>query len=551
MCSATFTHVLWQVASRKVQLDVRVKCKDVHISNWKTVQRRYGRTRCTVTLASGKEKRMRLAQVTKRAMLRTAVDAVRIVRVRAQEVRVHDVRGEGAERHLLVQLATTQHGGKEALRAADFPMLERLWGRVKGLPTAQQRNSAQHRLCKQARLGWGVSLRARPLLRVCATLPRGLARLASATLFTALGCDTRPQVRRLSERMRTIREAPAQIGRELCDWRTWCREDYVPGAPPKCTCKGLIECANPSNVIEGHLAMRGRTYDGPGARALWCSEKTPIATSTQPDAVRGEIRTSIQSLVRSLPARVRDEVSVEMMDDAVRVTCKAHERRGPVQEKTPGKNDPTSADVRAIKTRFKDQVISLIDKERGELCVMCPVTQYKVMESAFPAGEGRYDVVDPDQEYDILCKAMDHAAQAGWENLGALYGTELRSKRKGEPKPPKRGGKRKQVRVPGRCEIARGYGTVKGKSWRAKPKPVIKGRPITPHTHHVLKRISNTSARAHHTWQCAINDVVLARLWETRAYKGRLESARAEMLLELQKLVPEAQLCDVGLLWIL
>ena len=196
-------------------------------------------------------------------------------------------------------------------------------------------------------------------------------------------------------------------------------------------------------------------------------------------------------------------------------------------------------------------MISLIDKERGELAVLCPVTQYAVMHSAFPPGDGRYEVLAPEQEYSILCDEIDHAVQENWEELGALYGTELRSRRKGKPKPPRRGGRRAKVRVPGQCKIARGYGTIKGKSWRAKPVPVIKGRPITPHTHHVLKRMSNTSARAHHTWQCAINDTVLARLWETRNYKHRLEQARAEILVELQKLVPEAEPGDIGLMWVL
>ena len=82
----------------------------------------------------------------------------------------------------------------------------------------------------------------------------------------------------------------------------------------------------------------------------------------------------------------------------------------------------------------------------------------------------------------------------------------------------------------------------------------VLGRPITPHTRHVLKRISNTSARAHHTWLCAINEGAnrgLARLWETREYKWRLEQARERVLVDLQKLVPDARLCDVGFVKVL
>ena len=204
-------------------------------------------------------------------------------------------------------------------------------------------------------------------------------------------------------------------------------------------------------------------------------------------------------------------------------------------------------------------MISLIDKERGELAVLCPVTQYAVMHSAFPPGDGRYEVLAPEQEYSILCDEIDHAVQEGWEQLGDLYGTELRTRRKGQPR-TKRRGKRKKVRVPVRCEVARGYGTVKGKSWRAKPVPIVKGRPITPHTKHVLQRISNTNARAHHVWLCAINrqsiaaggrKATLARMWDTREYKHRLHEARVHALEALQLLVPEATLQDVGLVWIL
>jgi hypothetical protein len=161
------------------------------------------------------------------------------------------------------------------------------------------------------------------------------------------------------------------------------------------------------------------------------------------------------------------------------------------------------------------------------------------MESAFPAGDGRYEVLDPKCEYDILCDQIDYATQAGWETLGELYGTKLASRRKGQPK-ARRGAKAKKVRVPGKCEVARGYGTIKGKSWRAQPVPVIKGRPITPHTLHVLKRISNTGARAHHVWLTAINDSRLARLWDTRGYKQRLHQDRERLLAALQELVPEA-----------
>lgn len=494
---------------------------------------------------------MRLCAVKRRLLLRETTAAKRVVRIKIPKVQVCDVRGECAERTLLDTLATTQHGGAEALKLAGFPLLERLWSRSKALPTAQKRASARNRLSAQARKGWGVSLLARPLLRTCATMPRGVVRVAADKVFTALGRDTRPQVQRLWKRMRTIVEAPDQVGKMLCDWRAWSRDTYVPGTMPRCTCKGLIECGDPANIIDGHLAMRGRSYKGPGARALWCSEKTPIAAGTRPVDVRHQVWTAVRGLVRSMPARIRDEVTDAVINEAVCAALAAQTCQPETTATQANGKEPTRADVLAVKERFEHQVISLIDKERGELCVMCPITQYRVMESAFPRDDGRFEVLDPSQEYRILCDAIDHATQEGWESNGDLYGTEWRARRKGEPRPPRRGGKRKKVRVPGTCEIARGYGTIKGKSWRAKPQPVVKGRPITPHTKHVLKRISNTMARAHHTWLCAINDSIAARLWETQQYKHRLEQARARVLQALRVLVPEAELCDVGMVWLL
>ena len=136
------------------------------MTNWQTLMRRYGRSKCVVTCATGKLKRMRLCAVKRARLLCTENKATRITRIRIHEVRVHDVRGECAEKALLEKLASTRYGGQDILKTADFKLLERLWGRTTSLRTAQQRASAQHRLSAQAMRGWGVSLRAKPILRV-------------------------------------------------------------------------------------------------------------------------------------------------------------------------------------------------------------------------------------------------------------------------------------------------------------------------------------------------------------------------------------------------
>ena len=161
------------------------------------------------------------------------------------------------------------------------------------------------------------------------------------------------------------------------------------------------------------------------------------------------------------------------------------------------------------------------------------------MESAFPSGDGRFTVLKAEREYDLICEDIDHAVAKGWApRLGDLYGVVRRRRRKGG----KKLSGRRTVRVPDKCQIPRGYGTIKGKSWRLK---VIKGRPITPHTRHVLRRISRTVARAHHVLLTSVNNVRVSRMYTTQEYKGRLRSDRLRVWQELRKAVPGMPLRDV------
>ena len=162
------------------------------------------------------------------------------------------------------------------------------------------------------------------------------------------------------------------------------------------------------------------------------------------------------------------------------------------------------------------------------------------MESAFPRGDGRFEVIPVEREEELICEDIDEAVKRGWNvRLGDLYGVVRRRRRKGGKK---LAGKQ-TVRVPGKCEIPRGYGTVKGKSWRLR---VIKGRPITPHTKHVLRRISRTVARAHHVVLTTINHERVSRMFTTQEYKMRLRQDRQRAWKALQLLVPGARIYDVG-----
>lgn len=143
------------------------------------------------------------------------------------------------------------------------------------------------------------------------------------------------------------------------------------------------------------------------------------------------------------------------------------------------------------------------------------------MESAFPRGGGRYEIVTDSDEI-IMQSLIDECVRRGWHKLAPLYGV---TRQRGKLRPR-----------PGGCDIPCGYGTIKGKSWRATP-PVVKGRPISPHTQHVMKRLSNLIARAYHTVLVHINtEPHTVRMFTTEEYKVRLAAGFTRVTAALREL---------------
>ena len=515
-------HRMYEHGDRNVT--VRVATGTRHATNLLTLKRVFGDSKLEVLTAAGLTRTCKLREVCMLNMLGQTERGKQIVRLKIRRVRKRcDRDGVKYLDQLLTKLAATRYGGAQELRALQYPALEWLWGRAKGLNTHSQRETAARRLNEQAVRGWGVSLRARPTARIPGTwaFPRKAVQAGMRALYDGLGLVHRPQVRRLATRTRIVQEAPPQVGRLLGNWRKWSTQTYVPGQEPICTCALMPEVRVHSNVINGHLAMRGRDYRGPGERALRCGAKTQVAVCTEESEVPKNIWKTIAGLANSLPAGTKNEVTPELIRFAVDVGVREAKMHTPAP-RNHDENEPTEADIRAVRARFREQIISEIDKERGELCVLCPVTQYRVMESAFPRDGDRYILLDPDDEPELIQGDIDHAVTAGWEAMGDLYGVEWRADRR---RTKKKRGRRKQRRVPGKCEIARGYGTIKGKSWRPipckhrkrgrPPRRKVKGRPITPHTKYVLKRISNTVARAHHVLLGAVCNKRVARMYTT------------------------------------
>ena len=127
---------------------------------------------------------------------------------------------------------------------------------------------------------------------------------------------------------------------------------------------------------------------------------------------------------------------------------------------------------------------------------------YRVMESAFPRGADRYSV-EKRSEKEIIQGIIDGACALGLDKVAALYGVKTQ------------GGRVVNVR----SVIPVGYALPKGKMWGLQE---IKGRPISPHTKHVLKRVSNRVGRAHHVVLTTINTMRQARMFTTHEYKSRL-----------------------------
>ena len=246
--------------------------------------------------------------------------------------------------------------------------------------------------------------------------------------------------------------------------------------------------------------MRGSAYTGPGWRALHCSHKTVLGGSLDSDELYELVRAGLHDLVRGLPARVRDE-AVDLGAVACAMRKVAPSLVGFSARRVPYPDEPSLSDVRELRAHFDGQIFSQIDKENGELAVLCQITQYRVMESGFPRTGGRYKVLArgkdvAQKEQELMQKCIDKVNTENWTLLAPLYGV-----RKSTSKV-----------VPDRCCVPAGYATIKGKSWIAM---IVKGRPITPHTRHCMKRISNTVARGYHVVLISINSERVTRMWTT------------------------------------
>ena len=130
--TTSLVHVLHSVCARGRDESVRVTVDPCAHILWNavTVRRLYGGTRVRVRRADGRVHNLALKRIppawfTVQAPWRQRIVRMRVRAVRRSETAADEVRGE-----LLRSLATTQHGGKDLLRALTFQDLEVVWQRV-------------------------------------------------------------------------------------------------------------------------------------------------------------------------------------------------------------------------------------------------------------------------------------------------------------------------------------------------------------------------------------------------------------------------------------
>ena len=115
--------------------------------------------------------------------------------------------------------------------------------------------------------------------------------------------------------------------------------------------------------------MRGSAYKGPGWQALHCSHKTVVAGELGEDELYELVRDGLRGLERGLPARIRDESKEQcVVSAAMRIIAPTLVGYNARRVQYPG--EPGLADIRVLRERFQNQIISEIDKEQGEISVL-------------------------------------------------------------------------------------------------------------------------------------------------------------------------------------
>ena len=126
-----------------------------------------------------------------------------------------------------------------------------------------------------------------------------------------------------------------------------------------------------------HFCIVGDQYEGPGARAIKCCHKTPIAIPADDGSVRRVAMRALGEMIRALPDAITTTIS---MADVMLVVGRSLRRGGNANAVQGDRNAwelalseyPTANDVMVAKAYLCGQgaVVSTIDKRSGMVAIM-------------------------------------------------------------------------------------------------------------------------------------------------------------------------------------
>ena len=151
-----------------------------------------------------------------------------------------------------------------------------------------------------------------------------------------------------------------------------------------CKCQELKRTCPRSAIVDGHVLMVGRDFQGEENKAMRvCSANVP--RHTWRDVFR-----SWDSVRSQLPAAWRVTDNDQWKQVLFQCTRKPKSYgREQIQREM-----PTSGDVFGLRKRLKGMVIGPLDKNKGELWVACPKLYHRALKKAYANGAG-YERIYP------------------------------------------------------------------------------------------------------------------------------------------------------------
>ena len=255
-----------------------------------------------------------------------------------------------------------------------------------------------------------------------------------------------------------------------------------------CKCRRFIErCGNPQ-LVKGHVFMIGRDFEGPKFETM------RIAANNIPTQTWFDVFKAWEGVRRQLPAGWQEDPNTwkSKMFDMTRSTAKPH----------PSNSVPSSKEVGEVRRLLRGMVIGPLDKNNGELSVVCPVLYREALNAMYNEKTGYQKV------YPTKLSTFRKKRYSPTELPAQILRTEA-------PAPNQRGSSRDVVALMKRVYDSKGWGKIakfENKGGFKQPYVLFKAknvtemetrrhkwrkaRPIAPGTQHPAKRLLHYVGRA-------------------------------------------------------